>query len=56
MRQLSNLIMEIEKVNKSESIAKRISKLETIGKKGKLNKIITLTLEHFEFIKSFILI
>jgi hypothetical protein len=30
---------------------KGIHKLEAIGKKGKLNKIIQITLEHFEFLK-----
>lgn len=35
----------------SISIQKGIHKLEEIGKKGKLHKLVTITLEHFEFLK-----
>jgi hypothetical protein len=33
------------------TVAKGLHKLESIGKKGKLSKIIKLTLEHFEFLR-----
>jgi hypothetical protein len=36
---------------KSTTAAKGLHKLESIGKKGKLSKIIKLTLEHFEFLR-----
>jgi hypothetical protein len=38
-------------MSENPSAIKGIHKLETIGKKGKLTKIIKLTLEHFEFLK-----
>ncbi len=38
-------------MSENPSAMKGIHKLETIGKKGKLTKIIKLTLEHFEFLK-----
>lgn len=32
-------------------IKKGIHKLEELGKKGKLHKLVTITVEHFEFLK-----
>lgn len=37
--------------SKNKSIIKGIQKLEEFGKRGKLQKIITITVEHFEFLK-----
>lgn len=35
----------------SKSIQKGIQKLEEFGKRGKLQRIVTITVEHFEFLK-----
>ena len=45
------IIMEIVSPQKQITLTKGISKLESIGKKGKLKKMISITLEHFEFLK-----
>jgi hypothetical protein len=33
------------------NVMKGIQKLEAVGKKGKLSKIIKLTIEHFDYLK-----
>jgi hypothetical protein len=38
-------------LNKNSIVAKGISRLENIGKRGKLTKFIKITFEHFEFLK-----
>lgn len=37
--------------SKNKKFMKGIQKLEEFGKRGKLQKIITITVEHFEFLK-----
>ena len=38
-------------MSENQQAVKGISKLEAIGKKGKLTKIINITIEQFEFLK-----
>jgi hypothetical protein len=43
--------MDSNQKTKPTTIAKGLNKLESIGKKGKLSKLIKLTIEHFEFLR-----